>query len=97
MVISLPPARLAASLLLQVLQTIMSRHPEHSACGNAAPPRQELAAQAAVAVLSPVWLPVQVLEQIMFKYVDLCIELKKGRHAKDGLIHYRNICQQVRL
>ena len=32
----------------------------------------------------------------MFKYVDLCIELKKGRHAKDGLIHYRNICQQVR-
>ena len=33
----------------------------------------------------------------MFKYVDLCIELKKGRHAKDGLIHYRNICQQVRL
>ena len=37
----------------------------------------------------------QVLEQIMFKYVDLCIELKKGRHAKDGLIHYRNICQQV--
>lgn len=48
-------------------------------------------------MLSPVWLPVQVLEQIMFKYVDLCIELKKGRHAKDGLIHYRNICQQVRL
>eukprot|EP00891_Asterochloris_glomerata_P003711 jgi/Astpho2/3711/Aster-04897 len=37
----------------------------------------------------------KVLEQIMFKYVDLCIELKKGRHAKDGLIHYRNICQQV--
>ncbi len=31
----------------------------------------------------------------MFKYVDLCIELKKGRYAKDGLIHYRNVCQQV--
>ena len=31
----------------------------------------------------------------MFRYVDLCVELKKGRYAKDGLIHYRNVCQQV--
>ena len=31
----------------------------------------------------------------MLKYVDLCVELKKGRYAKDGLIHYRNVCQQV--
>lgn len=31
----------------------------------------------------------------MFKYVDLCVELKKGRYAKDGLIHYRNVCQKV--
>ena len=31
----------------------------------------------------------------MFKYMDLCVELKKGRYAKDGLIHYRNVCQQV--
>jgi hypothetical protein len=23
------------------------------------------------------------------------VELKKGRYAKDGLIHYRNVCQQV--
>jgi hypothetical protein len=37
----------------------------------------------------------KILETIMFKYVDLCLELKKGRYAKDGLIHYRNICQQV--
>lgn len=37
----------------------------------------------------------KILEQIMFRYVDLCVELKKGRHAKDGLIHYRNVCQQV--
>jgi translation initiation factor 3 subunit A len=37
----------------------------------------------------------KVLEQIMFRYVDLCVELKKGRYAKDGLIHYRNVCQQV--
>ncbi|KAK9813797.1 hypothetical protein WJX73_010183 [Symbiochloris irregularis] len=31
----------------------------------------------------------------MFRYVDLCVELKRGRLAKDGLIHYRNVCQQV--
>ena len=37
----------------------------------------------------------KVLEQIMFRYVDLCVELKRGRLAKDGLIHYRNVCQQV--
>jgi translation initiation factor 3 subunit A len=26
----------------------------------------------------------KVLETIMFKYVELCIQLKKGRLAKDG-------------
>ncbi|CAL8465076.1 g4611 [Coccomyxa elongata] len=33
----------------------------------------------------------------MFRYIDLCVELKKGRYAKDGLIHYRNVCQQVNI
>ncbi|PRQ32518.1 hypothetical protein RchiOBHm_Chr5g0047251 [Rosa chinensis] len=35
------------------------------------------------------------LEKIMFKYVELCVDLRKGRFAKDGLIQYRIICQQV--
>ncbi|KAL0801152.1 hypothetical protein Bca101_056328 [Brassica carinata] len=35
------------------------------------------------------------LEKIMFKYLDLCIDLKRGRFIKDGLIHYRIVCQQV--
>ncbi|KAL0701326.1 hypothetical protein Bca4012_057448 [Brassica carinata] len=35
------------------------------------------------------------LEKIMFKYLDLCIDLKRGRFTKDGLIHYRIVCQQV--
>ncbi|CAA7018249.1 unnamed protein product [Microthlaspi erraticum] len=35
------------------------------------------------------------LEKIMFKYLDLCVELKRGRYAKDGLIQYRIVCQQV--
>ncbi len=31
----------------------------------------------------------------MFKYVELCVDMKKGRFAKDGLIQYRIVCQQV--
>ena len=37
----------------------------------------------------------KVLETVMLKHLDLCVELKKGRVAKDALIHYRNVCQQV--
>ncbi|CAA2984865.1 eukaryotic translation initiation factor 3 subunit A isoform X2 [Olea europaea var. sylvestris] len=36
-------------------------------------------------------------EKILFKYVDLCVDLRRGRHAKDGLIQYRSICQQVNI
>ena len=36
-----------------------------------------------------------MLEEIMFKYVELCVDLKKGRLAKDGLMQYRIACQQV--
>eukprot|EP00304_Pavlova_gyrans_P006868 CAMPEP_0206048998 /NCGR_PEP_ID=MMETSP1466-20131121/25635_1 /ASSEMBLY_ACC=CAM_ASM_001126 /TAXON_ID=44452 /ORGANISM="Pavlova gyrans, Strain CCMP608" /LENGTH=224 /DNA_ID=CAMNT_0053424081 /DNA_START=35 /DNA_END=706 /DNA_ORIENTATION=+ len=39
------------------------------------------------------WTP--TIEQIIKKYLDICISLKKGRMAKDGLIQYRIICQQV--
>ncbi|CAJ2671942.1 unnamed protein product [Trifolium pratense] len=34
-------------------------------------------------------------ELIMFKYVELCVEMRKGQFAKDGLIQYRSICQNV--
>ncbi|KAJ0263439.1 Proteasome component (PCI) domain-containing protein [Hirschfeldia incana] len=34
-------------------------------------------------------------EKIMFRYVELCVDLKMGNFAKDGLIQYRNSCQQV--
>ncbi|CAM8914744.1 unnamed protein product [Rhodiola kirilowii] len=37
----------------------------------------------------------KTLEKIMFKYVELCVEMRKGRYAKDGLIQYRIVCQQV--
>eukprot|EP00741_Cyanophora_paradoxa_P015296 tig00000194_g14765.t1 len=36
-----------------------------------------------------------VLEKIIVKYIDLCVELRKGKMAKDGLIQYRMICQQT--
>ncbi|KNA05879.1 hypothetical protein SOVF_186280 [Spinacia oleracea] len=35
------------------------------------------------------------LEKIMFKYIELCVDMRKGRYAKDGLIQYRIVCQQV--
>ncbi|VVB10320.1 unnamed protein product [Arabis nemorensis] len=34
-------------------------------------------------------------EKIMFRYMELCVELRRGLFAKDGLIQYRNSCQQV--
>ncbi|KAF7063407.1 hypothetical protein CFC21_069928 [Triticum aestivum] len=35
------------------------------------------------------------LEQAMMRYVELCVDLRKGRFAKDGLIQYsRIVCQQ---
>ncbi|RWW61792.1 hypothetical protein BHE74_00031126 [Ensete ventricosum] len=37
----------------------------------------------------------KTLERIMFKYVELCVDMRKGRFAKDGLIQYRITCQQV--
>ncbi|XP_010931804.1 eukaryotic translation initiation factor 3 subunit A [Elaeis guineensis] len=37
----------------------------------------------------------KTLERIMFKYVELCVDMRRGRFAKDGLIQYRIICQQV--
>ncbi|KAL8544735.1 hypothetical protein ACS0TY_005097 [Phlomoides rotata] len=36
-------------------------------------------------------------EKIMFKYVELCVDMRRGRHAKDGLIQYRGICQHVNI
>jgi hypothetical protein len=38
-----------------------------------------------------------VLEPIMFKYLDLCVELKKSHIAKEGLFQYRNMFQSVSL
>uniref|UniRef100_A0A251TWF4 eIF3a PCI domain-containing protein n=1 Tax=Helianthus annuus TaxID=4232 RepID=A0A251TWF4_HELAN len=33
-------------------------------------------------------------EKIMFKYIELCVDMRRGRFAKDDLIQYRIICQQ---
>ena len=35
-------------------------------------------------------------ELLMKKHVDLCVDLKDHRTAKDGLHQYRNLCQNVR-
>ena len=31
----------------------------------------------------------------MYKYLELCVDLKKSHVAKEGLFQYRNMCQSV--
>jgi translation initiation factor 3 subunit A len=35
------------------------------------------------------------MEKIMFKFLELCVELRMGKRSKDGIIQYRMICQQT--
>ena len=35
----------------------------------------------------------KLIEQIMNKYLELCVDLKKSHVAKEGLFQYRNMCQ----
>ena len=35
----------------------------------------------------------RILEPIMLKYLELCVELRKSHSAKEGLFQYRNMCQ----
>jgi translation initiation factor 3 subunit A len=37
----------------------------------------------------------KALERVMFKFVELCVEMNRGRFAKDGLFYYRNVCAGV--
>eukprot|EP00916_Digyalum_oweni_P023325 GHVL01038737.1.p1 GENE.GHVL01038737.1~~GHVL01038737.1.p1 ORF type:complete len:221 (-),score=44.86 GHVL01038737.1:300-962(-) len=39
------------------------------------------------------WAP--VYETVAEKYLQLCLDLQKLKYAKDGIIQYRNICQQA--
>jgi len=40
-----------------------------------------------------VWQP--QMEDVMKRFLTICVEMRKGKAAKDGLIQYRIICQQV--
>ena len=37
--------------------------------------------------------PLVSLEPIMLRFVELCVEMRKGRVAKEGLMQYKNIAQ----
>jgi translation initiation factor 3 subunit A len=39
--------------------------------------------------------PLSVLEPIMVKFLELSVDLRKGRTAKDGLILYKNVAQNT--
>ncbi len=38
----------------------------------------------------------KIHETVMKRHVELCVDLKDHRYAKDGLHQYRNMCQHVR-
>jgi translation initiation factor 3 subunit A len=37
--------------------------------------------------------PIASLEPVMVLFVELCVSLRKGKTAKDGLYQYKNIAQ----
>ena len=39
------------------------------------------------------WQP--AMELVMMRYLELCVEMRRAKAAKDGLIQYRMVCQQV--
>ncbi|KAI9873197.1 MAG: eukaryotic translation initiation factor 3 subunit A, partial [Pleopsidium flavum] len=39
--------------------------------------------------------PITSLEPVMILFVELCVDLKKGKSAKDGLYQYKNIAQNT--
>jgi len=42
-------------------------------------------------------IPLTSLEPIMLKFIELCVSLKKGKTAKEGLHQYRNITQNTNI
>ncbi|KDQ58076.1 hypothetical protein JAAARDRAFT_256306 [Jaapia argillacea MUCL 33604] len=39
--------------------------------------------------------PLSSLEPIMLRFVELCVDMRKGRTAKEGLMQYKNIAQNT--
>ena len=39
--------------------------------------------------------PIASLEPVMLLFVDLCVDQRKGKAAKDGLYQYKNIAQNT--
>lgn len=39
--------------------------------------------------------PLTSLEPIMMRFVELCVDMRKGRTAKEGLMQYKNIAQNT--
>ena len=39
----------------------------------------------------------KIHEPILFKYLELCVDLRRSHVAKEGLYQYKLICQQVNI
>ena len=86
-----PRHNTAHPFLTQKPENALKRANELSAIGNEKGALQVLH-DVLTAKKSRTW--VKVLESIMLKYIDIAVDLKLHRHAKDGLHQYRNISQQ---
>jgi len=41
--------------------------------------------------------PIASIEPVMLLFVELCVDLKKGKAAKDGLYSYKNTAQNTNI
>jgi translation initiation factor 3 subunit A len=41
--------------------------------------------------------PLQTMEPVMMLFVELCVNLRKGKLAKDGLYQYKNVAQNTNI
>lgn len=41
--------------------------------------------------------PISSIEPVMLLFVELCVDLKKGKAAKDGLYSYKNTAQNTNI
>ena len=39
--------------------------------------------------------PIAALEPVMILFIELCVDLRKGKMAKDGLYNYKNTSQNT--
>lgn len=100
MIDDLKELKIAEGLLIIVFLFFLILDLINSAVGNNADKEKKLALTLLHNVIGAkkkggVWT--KAYEQVMKRHLELCVDLKDHRMAKDGLHQYRNLCQLVRI